>query len=100
MARRAVKTAPLRWHIYPDAAALSTAILSRVLKAATEALESRDEFHIVLSGGSTPRVLYETLGATENDWRGWHLYFTDERCVPVGDPDRNDTMVRLAWLDR
>lgn len=100
MARRAVTVVALRWQAYPDVAALQAAVLARVLQTAAAAIETRGEFHLVLAGGSTPRDIYAALGATDTDWSHWHLYFTDERCLPAGDPGRNDSMARSAWLDR
>lgn len=54
----------------------------------------------MLAGGNTPRALYRELDAIATDWRSWFVYFGDERCLPVGDAERNDTMARCAWLDR
>ena len=92
--------AALRWHVFPDSAALTTAVLSRVVRSAHAAIADRGVFHLVLSGGSTPRALYAALADTDSAWADWRLYFADERCLPPGDPDRNDTMARAAWLDR
>jgi 6-phosphogluconolactonase len=95
-----VTDAALRWHVFSDAAALTTAVLSHVIEAARAAIAERGVFHMVLSGGSTPRALYAALADTDSAWADWRLYFTDERCLPPGDPDRNDTMARAVWLDR
>ncbi|HID48483.1 MAG TPA: 6-phosphogluconolactonase, partial [Chromatiales bacterium] len=62
-------------------------------------LRRRGRFRIVLSGGTTPRTIYRSLREGETDWTGWHVYFGDERCLPAGDPGRNDHMAREAWLD-
>jgi len=36
--------------------------------------------HIVLTGGSTPRLCYERLAAMGLDWAGTTLWWSDERC--------------------
>jgi 6-phosphogluconolactonase len=59
----------------------------------------RGRFAIVLSGGTTPRPIYERLASYDTDWSRWHIYFSDERCLPAGHEGRNDTMARTAWLD-
>src|SRR5690606_19058763 len=61
---------------------------------------ARGAFRIALAGGSTPRPVYESARALASPWSRWHVYFTDERCLPAGDPQRNETMARAAWLDR
>ncbi|MCA1831981.1 MAG: 6-phosphogluconolactonase [Actinomycetota bacterium] len=50
---------------------------------------------VALSGGDTPRPVYEALASAgiEGDW-----YQVDERCVPFGDPDSNATMIERAGL--
>ena len=37
--------------------------------------------HIVLTGGSTPKLAYETAAAKNANWNGSTIWFTDERCV-------------------
>ena len=59
---------------------------------------------IVLSGGSTPRRLYEALAAPPYSdrfpWARVHFFWGDERFVPHGDPRSNFRMVREAMLSR
>jgi 6-phosphogluconolactonase len=56
--------------------------------------------HIVLTGGSTPRVAYEMAAERDADWSGAEIWFGDERCVPPDDPRSNYRMAREALLDR
>jgi 6-phosphogluconolactonase len=84
----------------PIAAALLAA--ERIVAAAESAIEFRDSFSIVLSGGSTPKALY-TLLATEEvrtsiDWTKVHVFFGDERCVPPDHAESNYRMAREALL--
>jgi 6-phosphogluconolactonase len=62
------------------------------------------DFAICLSGGSTPRHLYETLAtpaiAARFPWRRAHWFWGDERFVPHDDPDSNYRMTRDALLSR
>src|SRR5947209_2530027 len=55
--------------------------------------------HIVLTGGSTPRVAYAHAAAIETDWAGVELWWGDERCVPPDDKLSNYAMARAALLD-
>jgi len=56
--------------------------------------------HIVLTGGSTPRLCYERLAGMGLDWAGTTLWWSDERCVPPDDENSNYGMVKRALLDR
>jgi 6-phosphogluconolactonase len=56
--------------------------------------------HIVLTGGSTPKVAYEVAAGLGADWSGATLWWSDERCVPPDDELSNYGMVKKALLDR
>ena len=68
------------------------------------ALASDRAFAINLSGGSTPRRLYERLAAPEIasrfPWNRVHWFWGDERFVPHDHPDSNFRMAREAFLSR
>lgn len=89
-----------RWHIYPNRTELDDHAATALLRAATQAIQARGAFHVVLAGGNTPRAVYARLSNAAAAWSQWHVYFGDERCLPKGDPGRNDVMARNAWLDR
>ena len=62
-----------------------------------------DGFAVALSGGATARRCYERLAADAADSIDWwkvDLYWGDERCVPLDDPDSNYRLAREALLDR
>jgi|SRR5215831_13535626 len=65
---------------------------------------SADRFAISLSGGSTPRRLYQLLGESpfrdRLPWQRIHWFWGDERFVPWDDADSNYGMVRSALLGR
>jgi 6-phosphogluconolactonase len=86
------------WHVFEDAEAVAHAALKRILGQAQTAIEARGSFHLVLAGGSTPRRVYELLRSCDADWRQWHIYFGDERCLPPEHPERNSRMAEEAWL--
>jgi 6-phosphogluconolactonase len=89
-----------RWHAFPDQVALEQAALRFMLESAEQAIAERGVFRLVLSGGTTPRRLYQVLRQAQTGWSAWHIYFGDERCLPAGAPERNSHMARLAWLDQ
>jgi 6-phosphogluconolactonase len=69
-------------------------IVDQVHKAVTD----RNEFRIALSGGNTPRPIYERLAIIGCDlpWESIRITFGDERCVPPDDSQSNFRMAREA----
>ena len=58
-------------------------------------INASDVAHIALSGGSTPKIVFDALAARrlpEAMWSKVHLYWGDERCVPPDDADSNFKM--------
>ncbi len=88
-----------RWRPVVDLPELHKVALNSILASAAAAIQKRGEFHMVLAGGDTPRAIYKQLRAIQNDWSAWHIYFSDERCLPQTDPRRNSVMAGEAWLD-
>uniref|UniRef100_A0A8D2AVR1 GDH/6PGL endoplasmic bifunctional protein n=2 Tax=Sciurus vulgaris TaxID=55149 RepID=A0A8D2AVR1_SCIVU len=58
---------------------------------AVQAVRRFGEFHLALSGGSSPRALFQQLatGHYGFPWAHTHLWLVDERCVPLSDPESN-----------
>lgn len=88
-----------RWIRVADASELQQLAYQRILDAADRAIEQRGQFHLVLAGGNTPRAVYQMLSRSNADWRHWHIYFGDERCLPAADVNRNSKMASDSWLD-
>jgi 6-phosphogluconolactonase len=60
---------------------------------------ARQGGHVVLTGGSSPRVAYELVAGLESDWTAVELWWGDERCVPPEDERSNYGMAKRALLD-
>lgn len=85
--------------VHDDLEQLSAAVAQRIAELAAQMIAARGVFCVALAGGETPRRCYEKLRHLDIDWSCVHLYFGDERCVPRGDRQRNDSMVREALLE-
>jgi 6-phosphogluconolactonase len=70
-----------------------------ITREAEQAIEERGIFRIALSGGNTPRPVYEALAKLALPWEKWEITFGDERCVPPDDDQSNFRMARLAWFE-
>ncbi len=90
-------------HVVADAVQLAEEGAHFFAQRAAEAIARRGVFRVALSGGSTPRGLYQrlaTLKGTDGaiDWSRVELFFGDERHVPPDHPDSNYRMVKEALL--
>ncbi len=70
-----------------------------VRKCCSDAVQKRGAFHWVLAGGGTPELCYRLLRDADMDWAKVHIWFGDERALPKGHAERNETMARNALLD-
>lgn len=89
----------LQWQYFQDTNTLIHHACRHVLETANTAINQAQRFRIVLSGGTTPKALYTALRSGTTDWSKWEIYFTDERCLPTGDSERNDFMAQQALLN-
>ncbi len=77
------------------AEACGAAILSRIASARAE----RGSARVAVSGGSTPRFMFEWMARQKFEWHNVDLFWVDERCVPIDDAQSNYRMTREALLD-
>ena len=70
-----------------------------LLAQANAAVQRRGRAAIAVSGGSTPRLMFEGLASRGCDWKNVHIFWVDERCVPPGHSESNYRMTREAFLD-
>ena len=71
--------------IFADENALASALAERVAALAAEAVAARGRFALAIPGGSVLSLLARGL-PPRTDASQWHLFWTDERCVPLADP--------------
>jgi 6-phosphogluconolactonase len=90
-----------RFQIFPDPEALAARVARWLVKLARA---KTGNFAIALSGGSTPRLLYQALAAPPHlksfPWDRVHWFWGDERFVPRDDPMSNFKMAWDAMLSR
>ena len=87
-----------------DATELTENAARAVVERAAQAIDARGMFHVALSGGNTPRPVYERLAMSPYrdavDWSRVQIFFSDERFVPLDSPDSNYHMAQAALLSR
>jgi 6-phosphogluconolactonase len=86
--------------VLPDTEALVERALELLLAKIPAAIEQRGIFTIALSGGNTPKPLYEAIAKQDLPWDKIHVFWGDERYVPPTSLESNFNMARQAWLER
>jgi 6-phosphogluconolactonase len=95
----------IKYYVEPDPAALARRAAHYFVEMSGEAVEAQGRARIAISGGATPKAVFELLADPNQPWRTrmpWEmldLYWVDERCVPPDDPASNYRMTREALLD-
>jgi 6-phosphogluconolactonase len=75
------------------------ALAVHFIAVASEAISARGKFSVALSGGNSPKKLYELLASAYHDqidWEKVYFFFGDERNVPQTDKDSNYLMAKNA----
>ncbi|MFB9376389.1 6-phosphogluconolactonase [Kineococcus gynurae] len=89
--------------VAPDKEALAVAVAARLLTTLADAIAERGRAHVSLTGGSIGvaalAAVADSPARSTVDWSRVHLWWSDERFLPAGDPDRNATQAREALLD-
>ena len=90
--------------IYKDPAALSKELAEWITSLIEEKLLVQSRFCIALSGGSTPKKLNELLASSPYkeriEWKKVHVFFGDERAVPLEDERNNARMAFDTLLNK
>jgi 6-phosphogluconolactonase len=93
----------MKLNIFNSADEVLTALADYFIKVATESIAAKNKFTVALSGGSSPKKLYELLASTSYadhvDWEKVYFFFGDERNVPQDHKDSNYLMAKKALFD-
>jgi 6-phosphogluconolactonase len=82
----------VRRHVLPDAAAAAEACAHQVLSILEEVLAGQERASFAISGGSSPKLMFDRLAASSFRWDQVHIFWVDERCVPPTDDQSNFKM--------
>ena len=90
--------------ICADRQALNVRAAELWVEICSEAIRARGQASVALSGGSTPKSLFELMATPEwsrkVDWSKTHLFWGDERAVPANDPQSNYRMAKEAMISK
>ncbi len=89
--------------VHPDKPALAAAVAARFITKVVDLVDEFDEASIVLTGGTMGQAVLEAINTSPArdtiDWSRMNVWWGDERWLPAGDPERNETQARAALLD-
>ncbi len=85
--------------ILPTIPKLIEAATDRTIQILKDAIAQNGIATIALSGGSTPKPLYQALVLADIDWSRLHVFWGDERYVSNDHAESNEKMARQAWLN-
>jgi len=79
----------IEWFTHPDPRAAADACARHISALLEQALAQQEHATVAVSGGSTPKLLFQSLVSSGFRWQRIHLFFVDERCVPPTDLESN-----------
>jgi 6-phosphogluconolactonase len=89
--------------VHADADIQTQAVAARLIVKIIDAQAARGTADVVLTGGRGAAKIYRAIAsspaATAIDWSRVDLWWGDERFLPLGDKERNETQAREALLD-
>lgn len=92
--------APPILYSFPTSDELIDSLAQFVIKAQKDAVEKKGRFTIALSGGSLPKQLNGVIGKPGVRWDLWHVFYADERAVPLDNPDSNHKLCTDEFLSK
>jgi 6-phosphogluconolactonase len=87
-------------HRFPDAPAAARGCAARILELLKTTLREREAAALAVSGGTSPKMMFEIFARSAFAWERVHLFFVDERVVPTTDPQSNYKLANDSWLSQ
>ena len=91
-------------HVYPDPSEVARGAARLFVDYAWQSIAKNGQFMVALSGGNTPRQMFDLLASDEFrgqvDWAKVHFFWSDERAVPPTNAESNYGMARRELLIR
>lgn len=89
---------PIDFHSFASPQELAENLATTIADKLTKAVAQRGNASLVVSGGSTPKPLFEQLSSKKNNWDKVTITLADERWVETSDPASNENLVRALLL--
>ncbi|MBC6428948.1 MAG: 6-phosphogluconolactonase [Cellvibrionales bacterium] len=89
---------PITIHAHAHNADLVIQLAAKIIAQLKDSLKYRRRASLIVSGGSTPKTLFQTLANYPLEWDRVQISLADERWVPADHPDSNARLVRENLL--
>ncbi|HEY5465068.1 MAG TPA: 6-phosphogluconolactonase [Hanamia sp.] len=93
----------MKLHIFDNKEIMSDELAQWICNLITDTFKKQEFFYLVLSGGETPKLLYQKLASdkykSKINWKRIHVFWGDERAVPFTDDRNNAKMAYDILLD-
>jgi 6-phosphogluconolactonase len=86
------------WKTFGTAGELDRALAVHIAEGLRRDIDSRGSASLAVSGGSTPKHMFELLSACELDWSRVWITLVDERWVSTSSEDSNERLLRENLL--
>jgi 6-phosphogluconolactonase len=83
---------------FNDRQAMISVLADKIVSVLWEAVSMRGAASLIVSGGSTPKALFEVLATSELPWQQVSVSLADERWVDTASADSNECLVRTSLL--
>lgn len=90
--------APHNFSAFANAAELEAALADKITQQLNIALGKTGRASIAVSGGSTPKALFQLLSMADIDWQNIDVSLVDERWVATDSDQSNEKMLRQQLL--
>jgi 6-phosphogluconolactonase len=84
----------VQFHTFPDAETLNQALATDIAADLKAGTATHGKASLIVSGGSTPKPMFQKLRAMELPWKDIFLTMADERWVPVDSEDSNTRLIQ------
>jgi len=88
----------VKLHLYANAPAAAEACAAHIVEVLGRAIAGGRPATLAISGGSSPRLMFEIFARTPFAWDRVHLFWVDERVVPPTDSQSNYKLAFDTWL--
>ncbi len=83
---------------YPTIEQAAEACGQWIVEKLNEAIDARGRAMLAISGGSSPKAMFQYFARTEAQWDKVDVFWVDERGVPPTDPQSNFKLANDCWL--
>lgn len=87
-----------KYHSFKSRDAMVESASSQIANAVTSAISNRGEASLMLSGGSSPRLVYDALSQMDLPWEKVTIGLVDDRWIDRGQPGSNETFLDETLL--